>query len=107
MAETNSVSDEVFNPPVSLQAQAHIKTMQEYEELYRESIDDPESFWKRIYETFYWKSPPTGPFLDYNFDIRKGPISIKWLAGAQTNICYNILDRNVENGLGDKVAFYW
>lgn len=30
------------------------------------------------------------------------------MAGASTNICYNLLDRNVhEKKLGDKVAFYW
>merc|ERR1719369_1007169 len=43
----------------------------------------------------------------YNFDIGKGPIKIEWMVGAQTNICHNALDRNVENGNGDKIAFYW
>jgi acetyl-CoA synthetase len=31
----------------------------------------------------------------------------QWFKGGITNICYNCLDRNVEAGLGDKVAFYW
>lgn len=31
----------------------------------------------------------------------------QWFKGGQTNICYNALDRHVEAGLGDKVAFYW
>merc|ERR1719219_1433896 len=46
-------------------------------------------------------------FMRYNFDIGKGPIKIEWMVGAQTNICHNALDRNVENGNGDKVAFHW
>jgi acyl-coenzyme A synthetase/AMP-(fatty) acid ligase len=29
------------------------------------------------------------------------------MEGATTNICYNLLDRNVKNGLGDKIAYYW
>ena len=32
---------------------------------------------------------------------------IQWFKGGITNICYNCLDRNVEAGLGDKVALYW
>lgn len=39
--------------------------------------------------------------------MTKGPIYTKWFEGAQTNICYNAVDRHVEAGLGDKVAFYW
>jgi acetyl-CoA synthetase len=42
--------------------------------------------------------------MRYNFDINKGPIKIEWMVGAQTNICYNALDRNVDNGHGDKVS---
>lgn len=107
MAETDCEADGIFQPPAFLQANAHIKSSKEYEQLYDESINKPEYFWKRIFDQFYWRSAPTGPILQYNFDYRKGPIFIKWFAGAQTNICYNVLDRNVEKGLGDKIAFYW
>ena len=44
--------------------------------------------------------------MRYNFDISKGPIKIEWMMGAETNICYNALDRQVDNGHGDKIAFY-
>ena len=43
----------------------------------------------------------------YNFDLNKGPISIEWFKGAQTNIAYNCLDRHVKAGKGDKIAMYW
>jgi acetyl-CoA synthetase len=39
--------------------------------------------------------------------MRKGPVSVKWFTGAQTNVSYNALDRHVKAGKGDKVAFYW
>ena len=45
--------------------------------------------------------------MKYNFDLRKGPIKIEWMKGAKTNMSYNCLDRNVENGHGEKVAFHW
>jgi acetyl-CoA synthetase len=32
---------------------------------------------------------------------------LQWFKGGKTNICYNSLDRHVEAGLGDKIAFFW
>uniref|UniRef100_A0A8B9S6R4 Acetyl-coenzyme A synthetase n=1 Tax=Apteryx owenii TaxID=8824 RepID=A0A8B9S6R4_APTOW len=65
-------------------------------------------FWGDIAKEFYWKTQHSGPFLKYNFDVTKGKIFIEWMKGATTNICYNLLDRNVdEKKLGDKIAFYW
>uniref|UniRef100_A0A8C0QKA1 Propionate--CoA ligase n=1 Tax=Chelonoidis abingdonii TaxID=106734 RepID=A0A8C0QKA1_CHEAB len=65
-------------------------------------------FWGDIAKEFYWRSQHSGPFLKYNFDVTKGKIFIEWMKGATTNICYNLLDRNVnEKKLGDKIAFYW
>lgn len=43
----------------------------------------------------------------YNFDVREGPVKIEWFVGAETNLTYNALDRHVEAGHGDRVAFYW
>uniref|UniRef100_A0A8C1UUN7 Acetyl-coenzyme A synthetase, cytoplasmic n=1 Tax=Cyprinus carpio TaxID=7962 RepID=A0A8C1UUN7_CYPCA len=64
-------------------------------------------FWY-VAKDFFWKTKYTGKFLDYNFDVTKGEIFVKCMEGATTNICYNVLDRNVyERKLGDKVAFYW
>jgi len=39
--------------------------------------------------------------------VDKGPVSIEWFKGAETNIAYNCLDRHVKAGNGDKVAMYW
>ena len=43
----------------------------------------------------------------YNFDVRNGPVKIEWFVGGETNLTYNALDRHVEAGHGDRVAFYW
>uniref|UniRef100_A0A3B3XFK4 Acetyl-coenzyme A synthetase N-terminal domain-containing protein n=1 Tax=Poecilia mexicana TaxID=48701 RepID=A0A3B3XFK4_9TELE len=65
-------------------------------------------FWGAIAKDFFWKTKHTGCFLDYNFDVTKGEIFVKCMEGATTNICYNLLDRNVhERKLGDKIAFFW
>ena len=108
MADVEWLSaEQVYEPNANLRNEAHIKSMDEYQRLYKQSVENPEAFWGELAKTFYWKSPPTGKFLEYNFDVNKGPISIKWMQGAVTNVCYNVLDRHVENGLGEKVAFYW
>uniref|UniRef100_A0A8C5FY97 Acetyl-coenzyme A synthetase n=1 Tax=Gouania willdenowi TaxID=441366 RepID=A0A8C5FY97_GOUWI len=66
------------------------------------------SFWGDVAKDFFWKTRHSGRFLDYNFDVTKGRIFIKCMEGATTNICYNLLDRNVhDRKLGDKVAFFW
>jgi len=65
-------------------------------------------FWGDVAQEFYWKKPPSGQMLRYNFDVTKGDVYIKFMEGAKTNICYNVLDRNVhERNLGEKVAYYW
>jgi len=98
----------VFQPPKDTQKGAHCSSMEQYRQLYERSVQDPEGFWGEIAKEFYFKKLPSpGNFLSYNFDARKGAISIKWMEGAITNVCYNMLDRNVNNGLGDRVAFYW
>lgn len=66
------------------------------------------AFWKEVANEFFWKKPATGPMLQYNFDVTKGNIYVKFMEGAKTNICYNILDRHVrERNLFEKVAYYW
>jgi acetyl-CoA synthetase len=60
-----------------------------------------------IANNFHFETRPPSVKFDWNFDVRKGDIYIKFMEGAQTNVAYNCLERNIKNGLGDKVAFYW
>ncbi|MGH0144551.1 UNVERIFIED_CONTAM: hypothetical protein FKN15_040573 [Acipenser sinensis] len=105
---TTPTDEKLFNPPGELQKEAHIPDFNSYLRLYKKSIEEPEEFWKEVAEDFFWKSPPKGEFLKYNFDVTKGNVNVKFMEGAKTNICYNILDRNVnEKNRGEKVAYYW
>ncbi|XP_064154121.1 acetyl-coenzyme A synthetase, cytoplasmic [Anguilla rostrata] len=100
--------DDVYQAASDLLKDAHVPTFEKYKELYQKSIENPEEFWGIVANDFFWKSKHTGQFLDYNFDITKGKIYVKCMEGATTNICYNVLDRNVhERKLGDKIAFFW
>jgi acetyl-CoA synthetase len=81
---------------------AYIKGMEQYREMYRRSIDDPEEFWqKHAHEYLTWDKK-WDIVLSYDFDEGK----IEWFGGGKINATYNCLDRHIER-IGDKVAYYW
>ncbi|MCP3944028.1 MAG: acetate--CoA ligase [Desulfobacteraceae bacterium] len=84
---------------------AWVKSMDEYKELYKQSIEDPETFWADMAEQFYWEKK-WDKVRDYNYSISKGPIFIEWFKNGKTNIAYNCLDRHLETR-GDQAAFIW
>ena len=45
--------------------------------------------------------------MRYNFDRRKGQVYTTFFAGGRTNICYNALDRHIEQGRGNQPCFLW
>lgn len=108
MAISDFSNDQMIHPSDEYKKDAYINTLEEYRRLYKMSIEDPSKFWLKMSKNYYWKKPPTlDSFIDYNFDITKGPVYTRWMEGAKTNMCYNALDRHVENGLGNRIAFYW
>ncbi|XP_074867823.1 acetyl-coenzyme A synthetase, cytoplasmic isoform X2 [Carettochelys insculpta] len=107
MALPGAEGQGLFLPPPSLAREAHVPSLAAYRERYRRSVEEPQEFWGDIAKEFYWRSQHPGLFLKYNFDVTKGKIFTECMKGATTNICYNLLDRNVnEKKLGDKIAFY-
>lgn len=98
---------ELYPPPSALQAQAHVSSMEQYQKMYKASIEDPEKFYGDLArDAFHWETPFTKVGPDFNFDRTKGAVSIKWFEGGKTNLCYNCLDKNVQSGLGDRKAFF-
>lgn len=98
----------IYAPSAEISKNAYVGSFEQYEELYKKSLDDPQAFWGDIAKQFHWETEPrSNEFFSYNFDVRNGPISIKWMSGASTNLSYNLLDRNVKNGLADQIAYYW
>lgn len=78
-----------------------IRTKEDYDKAYQESVDHPEQFWSRIADNFDWKKP-YDKVLDWEF---KTP-SIKWFEGGQINMSENCLDRHVKTQ-PDKTAILW
>ncbi|KAM0936052.1 putative acetate--CoA ligase [Dioscorea sansibarensis] len=102
-----SEEDDLVVPSEDLSRQALVSSPQQYLEMYSRSIQDPTGFWSEIASQFYWKETWGSEVFSENLDYRKGAVKIEWFKGASTNICYNVLDRNIKAGLGDKVAIYW
>jgi len=78
-----------------------IKTREQYNHDYKQSIEDPETFWTKIAETFTWKKK-WDKISTWNF---KEP-SIKWFEGAKLNITENCLDRHLEKN-ANTPALIW
>ncbi len=91
-----------FPPPKEISEKAYIKSMAEYEAMYKRSLEDPEGFWAEIAEqniTWYKKWDKV---LDYDFDKPY----IKWFINGKLNASYNCLDRNLDS-LRNKAAIIW
>ncbi len=101
MPETTTAKD-IFPPAAGFRDRAYIKSMEQYRQMYQESIDHPDKFWGKIGEEFHWQQKWT-KVREYDF---KDKISIKYYIGAKTNITYNCLDRHLEKR-GNQVAIIW
>jgi acetyl-CoA synthetase len=99
------MTEEIFNPPESIRENAWIQDMDQYRKMYEKSVKDPDGFWAEQAESFIWYKK-WDQVRKYNYDVRKGNISIEWFLGAKTNITVNCLDRHIENK-GDQVAILW
>ena len=89
---------EKFPPPESFRETALVKD----DSLYEEAERDFQAFWaKQATELVDWFTEPQQALNDSN------PPFYKWFEDGKLNVSYNCLDRHVEAGNGDKVAFHW
>ena len=88
--------DRHFPPPAELAAHANVTA-----ETYAEAEADFEGFWAKRAKRISWQTEPT-QVLDWS-----NPPFAKWYADGTLNAAYNCLDRHVEAGNGDRVAFYF
>lgn len=95
-----------FPPPAELAEKAHIKSMDQYQQMYNESINDPDKFWLKQAESIDWFKMPTKT-RDYTWDTAKGIIDIKWFEDGQLNVSYNCLDRHLNTWRKNKAAIIW
>ena len=89
---------EIYYPSEEVIANANIK---EYDETYKRSIEDLESFWAEVAERVDWHRKWDKVLDDSN------PPFYKWFVGAKTNIVYNAIDRHLTTATRNKLAYIW
>ncbi len=95
--EVMSHEDRQFPPPPAFAEQANFSDP----DVYERARQDPEAFWAEQAEHLTWFKK-----WDRVLDWDDAPFA-KWFVGGKLNIAYNCLDRHIEAGKGDKVAYYW
>jgi acetyl-CoA synthetase len=90
-------TEQTFEPPPEFAAQANASDPGVYER----ADADPEAWWGSWAEKLDWIEP-WERILDWS-----DPPFAKWFIGGKLNVSANCLDRHVEAGLGDRVAFHW
>ncbi len=78
-----------------------IQSKTDYEQAYRESVEQPEAFWDSIAHNYQWQKP-WDKTLEWNFESP----DIKWFLNGKLNITENCLDRHLEQR-GNKIALIW
>jgi acetyl-CoA synthetase len=92
------LDQELFEPPAEFRENALISD----ESVYAEAAKDPEAYWaKQAEELLDWAEP-----WDTVLDESEAPF-YKWFSGGKLNASHQALDRHVEAGNGDRVAFHW
>ncbi len=91
----------VYPVPAEVAAHAWINNDQ-YLEMYKRSVDDPEGFWAEQAQQFLSWYKPWDKVLDWDFT--KG--HIRWFEGGKLNVSHNCLDRHLATR-GDQIAVIW
>ncbi|HEX5493538.1 MAG TPA: acetyl-coenzyme A synthetase N-terminal domain-containing protein, partial [Mycobacteriales bacterium] len=84
-----------FDPPAELAASANLKA-----DAYDAASADRLAFWEQQARRLTWATP-WEKTLEWELPFAK------WFVGGTLNAAYNCVDRHVEAGRGDKVAYYW
>tara|TARA_B110000208_G_scaffold45070_2_gene59780 strand:- start:306 stop:2216 length:1911 start_codon:yes stop_codon:yes gene_type:complete len=81
---------------------SRLNSLNDYKEAHNAAVENPESFWGEIANTFEWNTP-FNKVLEYDWN---GEPKTEWFSGGKLNITENCLDRHVKTN-PDKVALIW
>lgn len=106
MADAKVQLKDVYPVPEKVQKTAYVNSMEMYKKLWKRSIEDPDGFWSEIASEYVEWFKKWDKVEEYNFDLRKGPIFLKYFQGGKVNVSYNCLDKNLKTR-ANKVAIQW
>jgi len=95
-----------FPPPSQLSADAHIQTMEQYQQMYDRSVNDSDAFWLEQADVLHWFKKPTKA-REYTWDTKARKIEHTWFADGELNVSDNCLDRHLGTPTENKTALIW
>jgi acetyl-CoA synthetase len=95
-----------FPPPEKIKANAYVSSLEQYEKMWDQSINDPDSFWLEQARSLTWFKEPTKS-LEYTWDTKARKIEHTWFADGQLNVTTNCLDRHLGTPIAKKTAILW
>ncbi len=95
------MSQDVYPVKPHVAARAHVGSLEEYQRLYRLSLDNPEWFWAEQAKALTWFHPWQDVF-DADYD----EVDFAWFSGGRLNASFNCVDRHLPT-LGDRTAIIW
>jgi acetyl-CoA synthetase len=98
--ETHSSDTRRFTPSATFSERARIRSLADYEKLYRESLDSPETFYRRELGELVFRTP-------FSTLSEWKPPFAKWFLGATLNVTESCLDRHLGTERENKRALVW
>ena len=95
-------NEQLIRVPEAFARQANLRK-DDYDRMYRESIDDPEDFWARMAEERLTWFRKWDRVLESDF----ANADVKWFSGGKLNATYNCIDRHLTTALKNKAAIIW
>jgi len=95
-----------FPPPTNIQKNAHISSIKQYQEMWEQSIKEPDKFWLEQAKMLSWFKFPTTS-LKYTWDSKRRTIQHTWFEDGELNVSYNCLDRYLGTPVAKKTAILW
>jgi acetyl-CoA synthetase len=90
----------VFAPPAEFAAKARVGSVEEYEAMYRRSVEEPEAFWAEAASELEWFAPWE--------KVLEGEMgSARWFVGGKLNLSHNCVDRHALGARREKTALLW
>ncbi|MBI3663459.1 MAG: acetate--CoA ligase [Acidobacteria bacterium] len=93
------LNEALIPPPEEFSSRARVRSMEEYEEVHRRALENPEEYWGEQGKLVEWFTPPAKT-LEWTLP------HAKWYAGGTLNVSYNCVDRHIEKQ-GNKPAILW
>ncbi len=95
------MADSIVPVKPDIAERAHINSMEEYQRLYRLSLDNPDWFWGEQAKALTWYHP-----WHTVFDADYDEVDFAWYSGGRLNACFNCVDRHLTDN-GDRTAIIW